>query len=104
MAKLRKCVEIGGARIEPEYFPKKPSMPNKWEIQDNLPKQRIIYNNKRLILYKKHEIKILKRQLKEIKSNYSKKIKKTKKANEKKAYKKKRLKVNDYWKCSFDNK
>ena len=93
LAKLRKCVEIGGARIEPEYFPKKPSMPNKWEIQDNLPKQRIIYNNKRLILYKKHEIKILKRQLKEIKSNYSKKIKKKKKANEKKAYKKRDLRL-----------
>ena len=73
LVKLKKCLKIGGAKIEPEYFHKKPSMSNKWELQDNLPKQRIIYNNKRLILYKKHEIKSLKRQLKEIKENYSKK-------------------------------
>ena len=72
MAKPKKWVEREGARIEPEYFPKKPSMPNKWELPDNLPKQRIVYNNKRLIFYKKHEIKVLKKQLKEIKSNYSK--------------------------------
>ena len=48
-------------------------MPNKWELQGNLPKQRITNRNKLLILCKKHEIKVLKKQLKEIKSNYSKK-------------------------------
>ena len=93
MAKLRKCIEIGGARIEPEYFPKKPSMPNKWELPDNLPKQRIVYNNKRLIFYKKHEIKELKKQLKEIKSNYSKEIRKMKKENKKKVFKKRDLRL-----------
>ena len=41
--KLKKCIEIGGARIEPEYFQKRQSMPYKWELQDILPKQRIIY-------------------------------------------------------------
>ena len=93
LAKLKKCVEIGGARIEPEYFHKNTSLPNKWELKDNLPKQRIIYNNKRLILYKKHEIKRLKRQLKEIKENYSKKIKKMKAEIKKKVYKKRDLRL-----------
>ena len=93
LAKLKKCVEIGGARIELEYFHKSTSLPNKWELKDNLPKQRIIYNNKRLILYKKHEIKRLKRQLKEIKENYSKKIKKMKAEIKKKVYKKRDLRL-----------
>ena len=76
-----------------EYFPKKPSMPNKWELPDNLPKQRRVVNNKRLIFYKKHEIKVLKKQLKEIKSNYSKEIRKMKKENKKKVFKKRDLRL-----------
>ena len=86
--KLKKCIEIGGARIEPEYFQKRQSMPYKWELQDILPKQRIIYNNKRLILYKKREIRKLKRQLRKIKSNYTKRIRKIKTKNKKRLIKK----------------
>ena len=53
----------------------------------------ITKNNKRLIFYKEHEIKDLKKQLKEIKSNYSKEIRKMKKENEKKVFKKRDLRL-----------
>ena len=68
-------------------------MPNKWELQGNFPKQRITNSNKLLILCKKHEIKVLKKQLKEIKSNYSKEIRKMKKENKKKVFKKRDLRL-----------
>ena len=93
LEKLKKCVEIGGARLEPEYFPKKTLMPTKWKIPEEIPNQRIVYNNKRVILYKKQEIKSLKSQLKNIKSSYNEKIRKIKTENKGKNFKKRDLRL-----------
>lgn len=91
MSNLKKCVETSDARIKSEYFEKKQSMANKWEFQRNLLKQRINYNNKKMIFYKKQEIKRLKRLLKEIKSNYSERLGRWRK--KKKNYKKRDLRL-----------
>ena len=46
-----------------------------WKIPEDIPTQRIIYNNEQLKKYKEREIKILKKELKEKKIIHSKRMK-----------------------------
>ena len=75
LTRVEKVLELDGGRIEPEYFKKKEKHEYKWEIPEDLPSQRIIYNDKKLRKYKEKEIKLLKRNLKKIKSRQSRKMK-----------------------------
>ena len=61
---VEKVLELDCGRIEPEYFKKKERPIYEWIIPEDLPSQRIIYNDKNLRKYKANEIKILKRNLK----------------------------------------
>ena len=69
----------------------------KKEAKENLkkpedsPSLRIIYNDGRLKLYQKRELRSLRKQIKELKSSHSKKVKESRKV--KKGFKKNRFKT-----------
>ena len=65
LRRIEKVLELNGARIEPEYFKKNEKVEYEWKIPEDIPTQRIIYNNEQLKKYKEREIKILKKELKE---------------------------------------
>ena len=73
--RIKKVHELKGERLEPEYFKKKEHKYN-WEKPDELPSQRIVYNDKNLKLNKQKEIKLLKRKIKSLKGEYTNKIRK----------------------------
>ena len=75
LRRIEKVLELNGARIEPEYFKKNEKVEYEWKIPEDIPTQRIIYNNEQLKKYKEREIKILKKELKEKKINHSKRMK-----------------------------
>ena len=75
LERVKKVYELNGERIEPEYFKKKEKPEYKWEVPEELPNQRIIYNNEKLRKYKANEIKILKKILKDKKSKHTKRMK-----------------------------
>ena len=56
-------MELNGDRIELEYFKKNEKVEYEWKIPEDIPTQRIIYNNEQLKKYKEREIKILKKNL-----------------------------------------
>ena len=67
--RIKKVIEFNGARLEPEHLKKKPSNVNYcWEIPETLPNMRVVYNDKKLHKYKKNEMKIIKSELKKLKS------------------------------------
>ena len=57
LKRIEKVLELDGDRIEPEYFKNKEKHEYKWEIPDDLPSQRIIYNDKKLRKYKEKKVK-----------------------------------------------
>ena len=69
MNRINKVLELKGARLEPEHL-KKPHPENNyyWKIPDQLPDMRIVYNNKKIYKYKKREMRIIKAELKKVKS------------------------------------
>ena len=75
LKRIKKVLELNGARIEPEYFKKNEKVEYEWKIPKDIPTQRIIYNNEQLKKYKEREIKILKKGLKEKKIIHSKRMK-----------------------------
>ena len=75
LRRIEKVLELNGARIEPEYFKKNEKVEYEWKIPEDIPTQRIIYNNEQLKKYKEREIKILKKELKEKKIIHSKRMK-----------------------------
>ena len=75
LSKIKKCFELGGERLEPEYFKKENKMPHNWEENNLELNQRIIYNYKALKKCQKQEIKTLKREIKETEKKYIEKIK-----------------------------
>ena len=67
--RINKVLELKGARLEPEHL-KKPHPENNyyWKIPETLPDMRIVYNNKKIYKYKKREMRIIKAELKKVKS------------------------------------
>ena len=90
LKRLEKCVELNGGRIEPEHLKRgKPETYN-WESSDELPALRIIYNDAQLKMHQNREIRCLKKEIKNLRTSYSKKIKESR--NVKKKFKREDLK------------
>jgi len=83
LKKLEKCVALNGGRIEPEHKKKKNYEIYKWEQPEELPALRVIYNDAQLKIHQKREIKRLNKEIKDLKSYYSKKIKESKNCKKK---------------------
>ena len=84
-------LELNSSRLEPEHLKKKAKEEEiyKWEIPEELPPFRIVYNDKEVFLSRKKEIKQLKKEKKTLKSSYSMDIKGENRI--KKSFKKKRI-------------
>ena len=63
--KIKKCFELGGERLEPEYFKYENKLPYNWIKSEIKINQRIVYNYIALKLCQKREIKMLKKEIKE---------------------------------------
>ena len=67
--RIKKVLELKGSRLEPEHFKKKEKdITYCWERPKVLPNMRIVYNNKKIYKYKKKEMRILKAELRKVKS------------------------------------
>ena len=73
--RIKKVHELKRERIEPGYLKKK-EYKYKWGKPDELPSQRVVYNDKNLKLNKQKEIKLLKRKIKSLRGEYANKIRK----------------------------
>ena len=69
LERVNKVIELKGARLEPEHL-KKPQNERTyiWKAPDTLPNMRVVYNNKKIYKYKKKEMRIIKGELKKLKS------------------------------------
>ena len=85
-------IELNGSRLEPEHLKRKGKVGEiyKWDIPEELPPFRFVYNDNQVFLSRKKEIKRLKKEIKVLKSSYSEIIKKENSV--KKSFKKKDLK------------
>ena len=83
LKRLRKCVELNGGRIEPEHLKRDHTETYNWESAEELPSLRIIYNDAQLKMHQKKEIKSLKKEIKNLRATYSKKIKESRKVKKK---------------------
>ena len=73
--KIKKIIELNGDRIGPESrWQKKISIIYDWEKPEEIQKQRIVYNDKNLLFKKQTEIRLLKKQIKQVKEQFSKKM------------------------------
>ena len=88
--RLKKVIELGGRKLEPEHLYKNSKELYIWETPENLPPFRYVYNNKIIKKYKDSEIKYLNAQIKEKEALYNRKIRMSKKT--KKKFKKSDLK------------
>ena len=62
-------MELKGSRLEPEHLKKKENdITYYWQIPKTLPNMRIVYNNKKIYKYKKKEMRIIKAELRKVKS------------------------------------
>ena len=88
MERIKKVFDLNGERLEPEDLRKYKKNREEyfWEIPNELPKIRYVYNNVKINLIRKGEIKNLRNEAKTIIKEYNKKIKK--KNETKKLYKK----------------
>ena len=71
-------MELGGERLEPEYFKKENKISHNWEVNNIELNQRIIYNYKALKVCQKQEMNTLKMEIKETEKKYVQKIKQKK--------------------------
>ncbi len=91
--KIKKIIELSGDRIEPEHRrQKKISIVYDWEKPEEIQKQRIVYNDKNLLFKKQTEIRLLKKQIKQVKEKFSKKMEIVNKNIKKTKFKKRDLK------------
>ena len=75
LEKVKKILDLNGGRIEPEFREKKKqNIEYIWEKSEEIQKQRIVYNDKNLKFHKYREIKLMKREIKEIKKKFSEKM------------------------------
>ena len=77
MDRIKKVFDLKGQRLEPEDLRryKKNHEEYIWIIPNELPKLRIVYNNEKINILRKREIKELKKETKNIDSSYKKEIK-----------------------------
>ena len=77
MDRIKKVFDLKGQRLEPEDLRryKKNLEEYIWSIPNELPKLRIVYNNEKINILRKREIKELKKETKNIDSSYKKEIK-----------------------------
>ena len=67
--RIHKVLELKGSRLEPENFKKKEKdIEYSWEMPKTLPNMSIVYNNKKIYKYKKKEMRIIKAELRAVKS------------------------------------
>ena len=69
--RIHKVLELKGSRLEPEHLKKKEKeneITYYWQIPKTLPNMRIVYNNKKIYKYKKKEMRIIKAELRKVKS------------------------------------
>ena len=67
--RIHKVLELKGSRLEPEHLKKKENdITYYWQIPKTLPNMRIVYNNKKIYKYKKKEMRIIKAELRKVKS------------------------------------
>ena len=67
--RINKVLELKGSRLEPEHLKKKENdITYYWQIPKTLPNMRIVYNNKKIYKYKKKEMRIIKAELRKVKS------------------------------------
>ena len=67
--RIHKVLELKGSRLEPEHFKKKANLISyNWVKPKVLPNMRIVYNNKKIYKFKKKEMRIIKAELRKIKS------------------------------------
>ena len=67
--RVNKVLELKGSRLEPEHFKRTAKeITYYWKIPETLPNMRVIYNNKKIYKYKKKEMRIIKAELKKVKS------------------------------------
>ena len=76
--RVKKIKELNGERLEPEHLrsihKKDDKIENNiWMKPEKLERAKIIYNDEKLNIYKKREIALLKKQIKEINSFYRQK-------------------------------
>ena len=81
--RLKKVIELGGRKLEPEHLYKNSKEVYIWETPENLPPFRYVYNNKIVQKYKDNEIKYLNAQIKEKEALYKRKIRISKKTKKK---------------------
>jgi len=88
LERIKKVFDLNGERLEPEDLRKYKKNREEyfWELSNELPKIRYVYNNVKINLIRKGEIKNLRNEAKTIIKEYNKKIKK--KNETKKLYKK----------------
>ena len=77
--KIQKCFELGGERLEPEYFKQENKLPYVWKMNEMKINKRIVYNYKALKICQKSEVKMLKKEIKEVEEKYIEKIKQKRK-------------------------
>jgi len=74
--RIQKVFESKGAKLEPEHYKKgSKDVVYEWKIPETLPNMRIVYNNKKIYKYKKREMRIIKEELRKLKSLDVEKIK-----------------------------
>ena len=67
--RIHKVLELKGSRLEPEHLKRKEKdITYCWQIPKILPNMRIVYNNKKIYKYKKKEMRIIKAELRKVKS------------------------------------
>ena len=93
MDKIKKIIELKGDKIEQEHRRKKKiSILYDWEKPKEIQKQRIVYNDKNLLFKKQAEIRFLKKQIKQVKEQFSKKMEIVNKNIKKTKFKKRDIK------------
>jgi len=69
LERIQKVLELKGSRLEPEHIKKKVNpISYNWIKPQVLPNMRIVYNNKKIYKYKKKEMRIIKAELRKVKS------------------------------------
>jgi len=87
--RLKKVIELKGARLEPEHLKqlgKKKEEIYIWKKPKEMQKMKIVYNDQQLLKYKRKEIAFLKKKKKEIRSEFTQKIRKYKKVKKRDLY------------------
>lgn len=87
--RIKKVIELDGARLEPEHLKKlgggvKKEIYNWKKTRDQ--KLKVVYNDEQLLKYKKKEIAFYKNQIKKLKSRYAKKYREAKKIKKRDLY------------------